>query len=250
LRHPQPATPQAGRDTDADLAGGAELDSVEGAHRLDAAHGARKEYLASVQIVQGQPFLTSFDSLCAGHLDRLASGDAGEDAPIGGWRRQPPIPSREDASARCLQRGPVGVDQERQLSASGCRRGALEQPAVRPLVGAEAARDDNAAQGDALLGRGKDLHGLDLGRRDLGLQAAMLGHHGETKPSVPDALSAIEDQLANIAGRLGLEEGVEAGGEPPEMCVELDRPPVEDEHRLEDALIGIGVGGGEHAGIS
>jgi hypothetical protein len=117
-------------------------------------------------------------------------------------------------------------------------------------VGAEATCDDNTAQGDASVGRGEDLNGLDLGRRDVGLQAAFLRCHGEAKPSVSDASSAIEDQLTDIAGRLSFEEGVEACGEPLEVGVEFDRPAVEDEHRLEDASARIGMGRRGHAGIS
>jgi hypothetical protein len=117
-------------------------------------------------------------------------------------------------------------------------------------VGAKAARDDNAAQGNAPISRWEDVHGLDLGRRDFGFQAASLGHNGEAKPSVPDVPSAIEDERTDITGRLSAEEGVEAGRESLEMGVELDRPAVEDEHRLEDTSARIGMGRREHAGIS
>jgi hypothetical protein len=133
------------------------------------------------------------------------------------------------------------------LPSTSTRRGSSP---VRPLVGTETTGDDEAAQGDAPLGRGEDLHRLDLGRRDRRPHAGPGGGHGEPKFSVTDAPGAVDDDLTGIVGQLGAEEGVEAGGEPLEVSIELDRPAVEDEHRLEDASGRIGVGRRGHAGIS
>jgi hypothetical protein len=243
LRHPKPATPQAGRDSRTELARAGQLDPVERAHRLDPAHRAGEEDLSVAQVVQGQLPLACIDSLRPCDLDRLPAGDAGQDPPVRRGGCQPALAGNEDAASGCLQHGAVRVDEQGQLPSWRRCAGALEQPPVGPLVIAEAAFDNEAAQRDSSLRGWEDLVCPDLGCNDPGAQPPVGGCDSEPQFAVAYPTAVRQDGAAGAAGELGVVKGAEAAGEALEVAVELDWPAFEDEDRLEDAQARIGVEG-------
>jgi hypothetical protein len=209
--------------------------------RLDAAHRAGEENFAAAEIVERQLLLTCLDPLGSGDLDRLLTGDAGQDPPVG-WRcREPALPGAKDAPARGLEHGAIGVEEQGQLCWRCCR-GAFEQPPVRPLVVAEATGDDEAAQRGASLRRWEDLVGLDLGRGDPRDQGPVNpGRNGQPQFPVADLAGAIKHLIACGGRKSGAVERRQARRQALEVGVELDGVAVEDEHRLEDPLAWVGV---------
>lgn len=119
------------------------------------------------------------------------------------------------------------------------------RPSVGPLVIAEAAVDDEAAQCRASICGREDLAGLDLRRGDpREWWAAGPWHSGQAQFPVADTAGVVEHRVACPARKPRAVERREARLEALQVCIELDRVAVEDEHRLEDALAGVGMGGG------
>jgi len=252
LRHPQPATPQASRDSRADRPRRGNRRVVDRADRLDAADRAGEEDLARLtQVCEREVLLADLDSRLVRHLQHPLAGDAGQDPPVCGGGAQPPVGEHcEDTASGGLEYRVVAVDYQRQLAGLG-RLGVFEQLAVGPLMLAEPVLDDQAAQGDASLGSGEDFLRLHLSRCDLGLQlAGVAGRHREAQLAMANRPGASEHLVRRAAGQVGLVEGAEAVAESVQVGVELDWMPVEDEQGLEDAFAWIGPWADAHRGIS
>jgi hypothetical protein len=207
------------------------------------------------EIGKCKALFAGLDSLCACHLNHLLTSDRGQDAPVRRGRQQLPSSDGEDTGPRCLEHGPIGVEEERQLAGRDGGE-AVEQVAVGPLVLAEAAGDDAAAQRGGSLGSGENGVGsnilrIDLKPRGARRAAVCLGNPGsagcgndrESQFAEIDPHSAIDDQAPRPFWQGEAIERLHARAQPPEMGIELDRSPGDDEHGLEDAPAGIGVGG-------
>jgi hypothetical protein len=215
---------------------------VDRAHRLDAAHGVGEEDLVGGEEVgEGESILPHGDAGRAGRFQHTAAGDAGEDATVGGGRRQPVGAGAEDVAARDLEDLAVIVDQQGDLAAAGIA--GVEHAPVGPLVCPQSPRDDDASQRDPP-GRGREeLLGADLVGRDRGLHTVPgPGDDGEAQAPAGDVPRAGGDRLPGVGGQRGVEDGGDAGGEPLDVGVDLHRLAVEDEQGLEEAPGGIGVG--------
>jgi hypothetical protein len=209
-----------------------------------------------VQVGQAETLFAGLDSGRAGNLDHLPTGDRGQDAPVGGGREEPALADHENARPRCLEHRPVRIEQQRQL-ARRCGRGPVKQPPVDPLVFAEATGNNRAAQGGPAIGSGEHGVDIDLLRLDLDSQITLcLGrlfglsagrfvprwHDRKAQFPVLDSRGACEHQAPRPSGQGAAVERLDARAEPPEVGIELERSPGDDEHGLEDAPAGIGMG--------
>ena len=70
-------------------------------------------------------------------------------------------------------------------------------------------------------------------------EAVFPGSDGEAQATKWDPLSCVPQLLLDARGQLRREDRIEALRKAMEMCMQLNRPAIDDEQRLEDALIRI-----------
>ncbi len=193
--------------------------------------------------------LASLDALGAGCFQRLAPGDAGQDAAVerGGLDRT--VADAEDARARDLEHCSVAVEEQRQLAGRQSGLRAFEQSAVGPLVGAETTFDRDAGQVGGALRSGEDRRRVDLCNGDLDLEPVVaVGGQVDAQFPVLDAGCVLEHDFGSADRRWPAVELGDAVRQPPQVGRELDRASVEDQHRLEDAFARIGSEAAAHRG--
>jgi hypothetical protein len=101
-------------------------------------------------------------------------------------------------------------------------------------VGAVAAVDEEAAQRRCERSGGEDVVGIEGGDDDRAVQlAGPVGLDGQPQPPQPAAAAAGEDLVTDHRRRLLVVERADAGGQSPQVGLELDRPVFEDQDRLE-----------------
>jgi hypothetical protein len=214
------------------------------------------------------------DAELARHADRALARDAGKDPSVVGRRDQRVAAECEDVRPLGLEHAAVAVDDEWDLTVEGAR-GRLEQPAVRPLVATEPAVHRDRRERDAGLGRREDRGRVDVrgGRRQIE-RSALVGGEGQAQacqrqdvgrrgPVVRGrAIGALRGRGCGDAAsrfrrareregprgpgdarhRRRTEQLAGARGQAIEVGIELDRPAVDDEQRLEDPALGVGAG--------